>query len=431
MSIRALSGGYFAGLNVYSMWGMMLVEGISFAPLTFLLLSAVLRATDTTFEEAAMTSGARPLKTFWTVTLPLALPGILALLLLVFIRAFESFEVPALVGLAGNLTVLTTNIYQSAKGAGPQQYGETGAYAVCLLVIVMLLIVWYNRLSRYAHKYQTITGKGYRPRLINLGKWRWLATAMLVSFSCSSSYFRSAWSLFASLQPLLQRPQPGKPLGRMTLENYRDRARPRHFPRRDRQYVVDGCGHGDDRRCRSPPSAPGWPSGGGRARGYWTSLQPHRWFFPPLCWASLSCMSFVSCRSRSMARCCRSVIASAVRFLPYGMRYAYAGVLQIHPELEDASSSAAHASKRLSAKIVVPLVLPALISCWLFVFLVASRKSPSRSCSWTGHGNRRRHVVRSLGEWSGDGACSHGRAVGHSDDRHRRHLLRHHASVPD
>ena len=105
------------------MWGMILIEGVGFAPLTFLLMSAVLRSTDASFEEAAMMSGAGPLRTFRSITLRLGLPGVLALMLLVVIRAFESFEVPALVGLAGNVTVLTTNIYQSSKNTGTPNYG--------------------------------------------------------------------------------------------------------------------------------------------------------------------------------------------------------------------------------------------------------------------------------------------------------------------
>src|SRR5499433_4332299 len=78
-------------LNVYSMWGMVLIEGVGFAPLTFFLMSAVLRSTDAAFEEAAMMAGAGPLKTFRSITLRLGLPGVLALMLLIGIRAFESF----------------------------------------------------------------------------------------------------------------------------------------------------------------------------------------------------------------------------------------------------------------------------------------------------------------------------------------------------
>jgi iron(III) transport system permease protein len=64
------------------------------------------------------------------------------------------------------------------------------------------------------------------------------------------------------------------------------------------------------------------------------------------------------------------IIASTVRFLPYGMRYAYAGVLQIHEDLEDAAKAAGAAPSLLFTRIVLPLVSAALISCWLFVFLL-------------------------------------------------------------
>src|SRR5215468_833936 len=135
--IADLFGSSEPPLNVYSMWGMILVEGVGFAPLTFLLMSAVLRSTDASFEEAALMAGAGPLRTFRSITLRLGLPGVLALMLLIGIRAFESFEVPALVGLAGNVTVLTTNIYQSAKNIGSINFGDAAAYSVCLLSIVL------------------------------------------------------------------------------------------------------------------------------------------------------------------------------------------------------------------------------------------------------------------------------------------------------
>ena len=113
-------------MDVYSMWGMILIEGMNFVPLVFLLMSAVLKSQDASFEEASMMSGGRPLRTFWSISMRMGMPGILALLLLVFIRAFESFEVPALVGLAGNINVLTTNIYQSSRGTGLSEIRRGG-----------------------------------------------------------------------------------------------------------------------------------------------------------------------------------------------------------------------------------------------------------------------------------------------------------------
>src|SRR6516164_6835683 len=92
-------------VDVYSMWGMALIEGVGFVPLTFLLMSAVLRAMDASFEEAAIVAGASPLRAFQAITLRMGIPALCALATLIFVRTFESFEVPALVGLAGNINV--------------------------------------------------------------------------------------------------------------------------------------------------------------------------------------------------------------------------------------------------------------------------------------------------------------------------------------
>jgi iron(III) transport system permease protein len=64
------------------------------------------------------------------------------------------------------------------------------------------------------------------------------------------------------------------------------------------------------------------------------------------------------------------IIASSVRYLPYGMRYAYAGVLQIHADLEDAATTAGAGQAFVFIRIVVPLIAAAMVSCWLFVFLL-------------------------------------------------------------
>src|SRR5579863_8019950 len=217
--IGFIGGGAAPALDVYSMWGMFLIEGVGFAPLTFLLMSAVLRSTDASFEEAAMMSGAGPLRTFGAITLRMGLPGILALMLLVVIRAFESFEVPALVGLAGNVSVLTTDIYQSSRNASAPSYGESGAYSVCLLLIVVLLLVWHHRLSRHARRYQTITGKGYRPRIIDLGRSRFAAAALLLVTFLLVTALPVGMLVFASLQPFYEGLTP-ESFGRLTLDNY-------------------------------------------------------------------------------------------------------------------------------------------------------------------------------------------------------------------
>lgn len=355
-------------LNVYSLWGMILVEGVGFAPLTFLLMSAVLRSTDASFEEAALMAGAGPLRTFRSITLRLGLPGVLALMLLIGIRAFESFEVPALVGLAGNVTVLTTNIYQSSKNTGLTDYGQSGAYAVSLLLIVGVLLLWHNRLAHNAHQFQTITGKGYRPRVIDLGRWRYATAALLLIIFILVIVLPLGILVFTSLMPFYEG-LTWDSFGRMTFDNYAVLFGPGSF----RESIVNTLVLGIATATAVVPVT---------ALCAWLAVrrQPGAWFldqlttaplvFPAIVMSVAFLHVFVNLPVPLYGTLISVIIASAVRYLPYGMRYAFAGVLQIHMDLEDAATTAGANRARTFLRVVIPLIGPALVSCWLFVFLL-------------------------------------------------------------
>jgi iron(III) transport system permease protein len=356
-------------INVYSMWGMILIEGMNFVPLVFLLMSAVLKSQDASFEEASMMSGGRPLRTFWSISIRMGMPGILALLLLVFIRAFESFEVPALVGLAGNINVLTTNIYQSSRGQGFPRYGEAGAYSVCLLIIVCGLIYLYNRLSKNAHKYQSITGKGYRPRVIDLGPLRWLGSGVLLIMFLLVTGLPIVILLFASLQPFYEGVTV-QSFSRFTLENYELLRDARSFHDAIGNTLIMGAAVAS---AVIPLTAICAWLAARRAPGAWIldQLATSPLVFPAIVMSVAFLYVFVSLPVALYGTLLSVIIASTSRYLPYGMRYAYAGVLQIHKELEDASASSGAAQLTTFIRIVVPLLAPALIGGWLFVFLLS------------------------------------------------------------
>jgi iron(III) transport system permease protein len=370
LSADAADAGAATGpvLDVYSMWGMILIEGVGFVPLTFLLMSAVLRSNDASFEEAAMMSGAGVLTTFGAITLRLGLPGLAALLLLVFIRAVESFEVPALVGLAGNITVLTTNIYQSSRGSGFPNQGEAAAYAVCLVLIVAVLLAWYNRLARHAHRYQTITGKGHRPRVVDLGRARYASAAVLGLIFVLVIALPVLMLVFASLQPFYEG-LTADAWGRFTLENYRAILEPGAF----RDAVANTLALGAATATFVVPFTGlcAWLAVR-RWRGAWAldQLGTIPLVFPALVMGVAFLHVFVNLPLPLYGTLLSVVIASAVRYLPYGMRYAYAGVLRIHVELEDAAVTAGASAAPIFLRVVVPLIAAALASCWLFVFLL-------------------------------------------------------------
>ena len=166
--------------NIFSMPGMIMIEGLIWGSLVFLLMSAPLRSMDPALEEAAGISGAGILKTVWLVTLPMALPSILSVLLLAFVRCLEAFEVPALIGVPAGVHVFTTKIWFEIKRDIFPNYGIASAYSVFALVLVSIGLFLYSRATRASYKYFTITGKGYRPKVTDLGKWRYLT--MIVIF---------------------------------------------------------------------------------------------------------------------------------------------------------------------------------------------------------------------------------------------------------
>ena len=173
--LRKLFGITGVPIELFSLGGMIFIEGMLWTPIAFLLAMPPLTAMDPALEEAAATSGAKWWQSLWRVTIPLARPSILAVMLLSFIRTLESFEVPLLIGIPGGITTVTTALYRSIHSGFLPRYGDASAYAVLLMLAVVIPLIWYYRLTKESGRYATVTGKGFRPSRIDLGKWRWAA----------------------------------------------------------------------------------------------------------------------------------------------------------------------------------------------------------------------------------------------------------------
>ena len=125
-------------------------------------------------------SGASVWQVLCRVTLKLTWPAIFASILILFVRSIESFEVPALLGPPVGIEVFTSSIY-TAVHRYPSQVGLASAYGVALLVITTVGVYAVSRLSSKGSKYATMTGKGFRPRQIDLGTWRWLTASVFIA----------------------------------------------------------------------------------------------------------------------------------------------------------------------------------------------------------------------------------------------------------
>jgi iron(III) transport system permease protein len=357
--------------EIYNMAGMVIVEGVSWTPLSFLLMSSVFRAADASFEEASMMSGADVPTTFRSITLKLALPAVLALMMLIIIRAFEAFEIPALVGLPGNVYVLATDIYDSVHRSIPPNYGQAGAFSIGLLAIVIVMLHFYNRLSRHAERYQTITGKGYRPRLMHLGKLRYVTAGILVFFFFMILVLPVGILLWASFLPYHQH-FSFEALQTMTMKNYINVAKSQSLRGAVGNTLVLGAAAATLTAGFSAICA--WFAVR-RYKGGWIidQLATAPLVFPAIVLGVALLQVYLQLPFPFYGTLASIVLASFIRDIPYGMRYSYAGILQIHTELEEASSICGARQAKTFLNIVVPLVAPALVTCWLFVFLLAVR----------------------------------------------------------
>ena len=370
-TLQQMFGGTEPYINVYSLGGMIFVEGMLWSPLAFLLLSPVFRNSDASFEEAASICGAGLFSTLRYVTLGMARPALLALGLLVFIKASESFEVPALVGLPGSTRVLTSTIYQRLTLDMPPDVGSASAFGVLLLVVMAVLLQIYSRVAAQAHRYQTVTGKGFRPRVIRLGRWRYAAGALIVAIPFIVVIVPLATILWAALLPYYQ-PFSLKAVPLLGFGNFVQVLNSPSF----RGSIVNSLvlGASTATLVTALSAVAGWcvarRVAGSRLLDGLAALPL---VFPAIVLGLAFLEIFVHAGSRLYGSLLSLVVVSIVAYIPYGLRYAQLGVIQIHPELEEAAAIAGARQPRTFIRVVLPLLIPALISCWLFVFLLAVR----------------------------------------------------------
>jgi iron(III) transport system permease protein len=207
-------------LSLYNIPGMAFIQGVSFVPSAFFMLAAAYRTMDPALEEAAYTAGVSKLQTFLRINIPITLPAIAGVMVYLFMTAIAVFEVPAIIGLPARILVLSALIYTSTNPpTGLPNYGIAGAYGAVMLAAGLILAYFYVRLVQHGKKYTVITGRGYRPRQIALGRWKWAALAFALLYLSMEVFIPFLVLLWASLLPHLQLPSAAS-FAQMSLDNY-------------------------------------------------------------------------------------------------------------------------------------------------------------------------------------------------------------------
>jgi iron(III) transport system permease protein len=185
------------GMNIYSFAGIMWVHlSLLTVPVMTILLTPAFRQMDASFEESARSCGSGPLKTLRRIVLPLLWPSVLVVTIAGLIRSLEAFEVEQLIGIPAGIYVYGTRIYDLVRW-DPPLYGQAMALSTIFLGALGLLIVLYHVLIRYG-EFATIrsAGMSFRPALI--GKWRYLASGLLIVWVAVGIYLPLGMVLLGS-----------------------------------------------------------------------------------------------------------------------------------------------------------------------------------------------------------------------------------------
>ena len=361
-----------APFNIYTMGGMMWVMAAHYFPLAYLLLGPAFRALDVRMEEAAMTSGARQSQITFRVTMPMMRPAILSTLLLLFIRGIESFDIPRLVGKPARIPVFTTEIQDAIRGSHPE-VGNASALSLTLLAICILTVYLYRRSTSNAEAYATITGKGYRPTSFNLGVWRWplsIGIGLMFFIALGLPLFTLFWqSLFQKIaQPFLQSGGP------VTFANYLFVLRYPIFVDAVKTSVSLGAMSASFVVLLTMILA--WIAQ--------RSLKRYGWLLDVAAFLPIAFPSIIVGASILFAYLVLPIpiyntiwillVAYVTLFMPYGMRFASGGLLQIHKELEEAAQTSGASQGQMFYRILMPLLAPIALSAWVYIFVLSVRE---------------------------------------------------------
>ncbi|MFC3053240.1 ABC transporter permease [Kordiimonas pumila] len=165
--------------NLYSIAGMALVAGAAQAPMVHLFCASSVARADASLEDAARTIGAGPFTVLRRVTIPLMRPAIIYSAMLNFIGCLEMLSVPLILGSPVGKDFFTTFLYLEGYSGSSPDYGLIGAAAFFLLVLISILIFFQNKLLKNAGRFVTVKGKATRPKLFNLGKYKYVVAGVL------------------------------------------------------------------------------------------------------------------------------------------------------------------------------------------------------------------------------------------------------------
>ncbi|MCC7285054.1 MAG: iron ABC transporter permease [Burkholderiaceae bacterium] len=353
-----------APFDIYTLPGMILVEGLLDLPIAYLIIAPAMASFDVTLEESSRVAGAGPWRTLLRVTLPVLRPAILAALILGIVRSLASFAVPQVVGMPGRVRVLATYLYEMIATGFATDYGKAAALGMSVLAASVTLIVIYRALTAASEKFVTVSSRGFRPSVVALGRARWPLFAGVALLSLLLIVLPVAVLLYTSLVPYSMLPG-AKAFALLTL---------RHWQavltdpisllalKNSLFLAVVGATLGV---ALSVFVAYVVVKVKTRAAGVLDSLSYLSFSFPGIVIGVGFMWFFVY--TPLYATIWALLLGYIATYLPYGIRPLSSAFIQIHNHLEESSLVCGASPMTTMRRIIVPLLVPGIVAGWILM----------------------------------------------------------------
>ncbi len=356
--------------NVFSLPAMIWVFGLSLVPLMYLMILPAFLMEDSSLEEAAYLSGAGILKTLRVVTLPLLMPTIVSATLIGLLHGLRSFETPALQGIPGNVPVFISLIYESAEL--DFNYGLAVAYATTLLIITLFLVWAYLRVTRVVGKFSAVTGRGIRPKVADIGRWRYVGFSLLLSYCFIAIVLPLITIIIGSITPFFSYEVFTRFYQYFTLSNYGKVINHPTFVKGILNGLYIGLGVSFTTVFIGAIMAYFVQRSKILGRKIFESLATASLGFPGLVLA-LGLLS-VYIGTPLYGNLLGIFIALIIVYLPYSFRISSGSLIRIHPEIDEAAYVHGASLGQTFRMITMRLLRPALASGLFYIFISAYRE---------------------------------------------------------
>jgi len=363
-------------LSPYNLTTIAFLQGLTLTPLLFMMLAGALRLMDATYEEAASSCGAGRFEVSRRITLSFIRPALAAGVIYIFMLGVSLFETAALLGMPKAIHIFPTLMYLSLNpDVGVINFGIAAVYGVLLLIPLLIVLYFYQKVLRASYRYTAVTGKGYRPKMVSLGQLKWVGLSFMGVFFLLNFLLPFLAMLWASLVPYFQMPSL-EVLQQLSLSAYKSGIgiilQGKVLTNTLQLVLLAGL------FSVIVSLAISWIVIRSRLPGRYALdsvsmvplAVPSAALALAIAYISLSLAGTIPIYGTVMAL----VIANTVSYIPFATRTITGAFIQIHRELEEAVQISGGSVLVTIRRVVVPVIFPALLFSFIWTALLAYRE---------------------------------------------------------